>query len=130
MNKVRKRARETNPLDPRKDMQAYVPATTSSTLPDITTTNKDELREIIWHERRVELAMEGWRRDDLMRQHRFGEQCVLMPISIMCRRVAILTMSVITSCQFLKVSVIRVTIFLHRIQNTKKVDINNRYIKG
>ena len=73
LNKVRKRARETNPLDPRKDMQAYVPATTSSTLPDITTTNKDELRKIIWHERRVELAMEGWRRDDLMRQHRFGE---------------------------------------------------------
>lgn len=55
---------------------------------------------------------------------------MLMPISIMCRRVAILTMSVITSCQFLRVSVIRVTISLHRIQNTKKVDINNRYIKG
>ena len=73
LNKVRKRARETNPLDTRKDMQAYVPATTSSTLPDITTTNKDELRKIIWHERRGELAMEGWRRDDLMRQHRFGE---------------------------------------------------------
>ena len=31
---------------------------------------------------------------------------------------------------FLRVSVIRVTISLHRIQNTKKVDINNRYIKG
>jgi starch-binding outer membrane protein, SusD/RagB family len=73
LNQIRKRARETNPVDPRKDMQAYVPPTTSATLPDITTTNQAELRNIIWHERRVELAMEGWRRDDLMRQHRFGE---------------------------------------------------------
>lgn len=73
LNQVRKRARETNPVDPRKDIQAYVPPTTAATLPDITTTNQAELRNIIWHERRVELAMEGWRRDDLMRQHRFGE---------------------------------------------------------
>ena len=73
LNMIRQRARNTSPMDPRKDMQAYVPPTTSASLPDITTTNKDELRRAIWHERRVELAMEGWRRDDLMRQHRFGE---------------------------------------------------------
>ncbi|MBO1362889.1 RagB/SusD family nutrient uptake outer membrane protein [Prevotella sp. A2931] len=73
LNQVRQRARNTNPMDPRKDQQAYVPVVTARTLPDITVTNKDELREIIWHERRVELAMEGWRRDDLMRQRRFGE---------------------------------------------------------
>ena len=73
LNMVRRRARNTNPLDPRKDKQTYVPAVTASTLPDITTTNQDELRQIIWHERRVELAMEGWRRDDLMRQKRFGK---------------------------------------------------------
>lgn len=73
LNMIRQRARNTSPMDPRKDMQAYVPPTTSASLPDITTTNKDELRRAIWHERRVELAMEGWRRDDLMRQHRYGE---------------------------------------------------------
>lgn len=73
LNMIRQRARNTSPMDPRKDMQAYVPPTTSASLSDITTTNKDELRRAIWHERRVELAMEGWRRDDLMRQHRFGE---------------------------------------------------------
>lgn len=73
LNMVRRRARNTNPMDPRKDKQAYVPVVTEATLPDITINNKDELREIIWHERRVELAMEGWRRDDLMRQKRFGQ---------------------------------------------------------
>ena len=72
LNDVRRRARNTNPLDPRRDKQVYVPATTANTLPDITTTNKEALKEIIWHERRCELAMEGWRRDDLMRQKRFG----------------------------------------------------------
>jgi tetratricopeptide (TPR) repeat protein len=72
LNEVRRRARNTNPLDPRRDKQAYVPQTSAKTLPDITETNKDKLREIIWHERRCELAMEGWRRDDLMRQKRFG----------------------------------------------------------
>lgn len=73
LNIVRRRARNTNPMDPRKDKQAYVPVVTATTLPDITTTNQDELRQNIWHERRVELAMEGWRRDDLMRQKRFGQ---------------------------------------------------------
>lgn len=73
LNNVRRRARETNPLDPRRDKQVYVPAVTSSSLPDITETNKEKLKEIIWNERRCELAMEGWRRDDLMRQKRFGE---------------------------------------------------------
>lgn len=73
LNEVRERARNTNPVDPRKDKQAYVPVVTAATLPPVTETRQDALREIIWHERRVELAMEGWRRDDLMRQKRFGE---------------------------------------------------------
>ena len=73
LNMVRRRARNSNPKDPRRDKQAYIPATTSTTLPDITETNQDALRQIIWHERRCELAMEGWRRDDLMRQKRFGK---------------------------------------------------------
>ena len=51
LNEVRARARQGN----------------NSILPDITTTNKDELRNIILDERRHELAMEGWRFWDLVR---------------------------------------------------------------
>lgn len=72
LNEVRRRARNTNPLDPRRDKQIYIPTVTANSLPDITETDKEKLREIIRHERRCELAMEGWRRDDLMRQKRFG----------------------------------------------------------
>jgi hypothetical protein len=54
LNEVRKRARQGN----------------NSILPDITTTNQSELREIIFAERRVELAMEGWRFWDLVRTGR------------------------------------------------------------
>jgi hypothetical protein len=39
-------------------------------MPEITETNKDLLRAIIWRERRVELAMEGLRFYDLVRQGR------------------------------------------------------------
>lgn len=42
-------------------------------LPDITETDRDALREIIWHERRVELAMEQHRWFDLVRQGRAAE---------------------------------------------------------
>ena len=42
----------------------------TSILPDITVTDKDQLREIIWRERRVELAMEQHRWFDLLRQGR------------------------------------------------------------
>lgn len=73
LNEVRRRARYTNPVDPRRSKQAYTPPTTSNSLPDITTTAQSDLREVIRKERRCELAMEGWRRDDLMRQKRFGE---------------------------------------------------------
>lgn len=72
LNDVRKRARNTNPVDSRRDQQKYIPNKTVNTLPDITETGREKLKEIIWHERRCELAMEGWRRDDLMRQKRFG----------------------------------------------------------
>jgi starch-binding outer membrane protein, SusD/RagB family len=40
----------------------------SSILPDINVSGKDELRMAIWHERRVELALEGERFFDLVRQ--------------------------------------------------------------
>ncbi len=51
LNRIRQRARNNDP----------------NILPDITTLNKDELRNIILHERRVELALEGHRYWDLIR---------------------------------------------------------------
>ncbi len=70
LNKVRDRARATNPIDPRRDSQVI---NITVDLPAITTTDKDELRSKIWHERRVELGMEYVRRFDLVRQKRYGE---------------------------------------------------------
>jgi hypothetical protein len=54
LNKVRARARGNNP----------------AVLPDVTTTNQAALRTAIWHERRVELAMEFDRFFDVIRQGR------------------------------------------------------------
>jgi starch-binding outer membrane protein, SusD/RagB family len=51
LNRVRERAREGN----------------DQILPDITTTNKDQLRDLIIEERRMELALEGHRFWDLVR---------------------------------------------------------------
>lgn len=57
LNKVRERAREGN----------------VAILPDITTTNKDELRDLIYQERRLELALEGHRFWDLVRTGKAAE---------------------------------------------------------
>ncbi|MDZ4749161.1 MAG: RagB/SusD family nutrient uptake outer membrane protein, partial [Saprospiraceae bacterium] len=46
-------------------------------LPDITTMDKTELREILYHERRVELAMEQHRWFDLARWGRLAD---VMPL--------------------------------------------------
>lgn len=73
LNEVRTRARNTNPKDPRRAEQAYIPVVTSTTLSNISITDKIKLRELIWDERRCEFAMEGWRRDDLLRQKRYGQ---------------------------------------------------------
>lgn len=54
LNMVRQRARQGN----------------TAILPDITATGKTELRDIIFNERRHELAMEGWRFWDLIRTGR------------------------------------------------------------
>lgn len=54
LNQVRQRARQGTP----------------GILPDITTTNQSELRDIIFNERRHELGMEGWRFWDLVRTGR------------------------------------------------------------
>lgn len=58
LNEVRERARQGN----------------NSILPDITETNKDALRDIILHERRVELALEGHRFWDLVRTGKAEEE--------------------------------------------------------
>jgi hypothetical protein len=42
-------------------------------MPARTTTDKDSLRQLIWHERRVELGMEGHRFFDVVRQGRAAE---------------------------------------------------------
>lgn len=57
LNRVRERARGANP----------------EVLPDITTTNQQELREAIYDERRAELALEGHRFFDLLRTGRAAE---------------------------------------------------------
>ncbi|MFC4873241.1 RagB/SusD family nutrient uptake outer membrane protein [Negadavirga shengliensis] len=57
LNMVRERARQGDP----------------DVLPDVTTTSQGELREAIWHERRVELAMEQQRYFDIVRQGRAQE---------------------------------------------------------
>lgn len=57
LNLVRERAREGNP----------------DILPDITETDKDALRQIIWHEQRVEFGQEFERFFELVRQGRAGE---------------------------------------------------------
>lgn len=57
LEEVRNRARDGNP----------------AILPEITETNKDLLREIIWEERRHELALETYRFFDLQRQGRMAE---------------------------------------------------------
>lgn len=44
-----------------------------SILPDVTTIDQTELRQVIWHERRVELAMEQHRYFDIVRQGRAAE---------------------------------------------------------
>ncbi|MCR6639094.1 MAG: RagB/SusD family nutrient uptake outer membrane protein [Sporocytophaga sp.] len=42
-------------------------------MPEVTEVNKDRLREIIWRERRVELALEGHRFFDIVRQGRAAQ---------------------------------------------------------
>ncbi|HSW68257.1 MAG TPA: RagB/SusD family nutrient uptake outer membrane protein [Bacteroidales bacterium] len=75
LNRIRKRARESYIHD--TDLPGYgsIP---ENLLPEITTTNQSQLREIIRNERRVELGFEFHRFYDLMRygreyaQHRLG----------------------------------------------------------
>ena len=72
LNRVRQRARQTPPKDPAREVQKTIPTTTSASLPDITVVDKVQLRNAIFAERRRELALEGWRRWDLIRTHSYG----------------------------------------------------------
>ena len=64
LNKIRKRARESYLYDETLDGYGEIP---EGLLPDISTTDKDQLRELIRNERRVELGFEFHRFYDLLR---------------------------------------------------------------
>ncbi|MDB5279617.1 MAG: RagB/SusD protein [Ferruginibacter sp.] len=93
LNKVRQRARTTPPSDPQRISTVYDLSYTGTLLPDLTTMDKLNLGNAIWHEQRVELSMEGHRRDYLTRTGRlavrmaaakgiaaFDEKYTLLPI--------------------------------------------------
>ncbi len=73
LNEVRKRARNSSPKDPKREIQVIIPNTKPTSLPDITSGDPQEVRKAIWRERRCELACEGLRRMDLIQQKRYGE---------------------------------------------------------
>lgn len=73
LNMVRQRARQSSVLDPKREIQNYVPNTQVSSLPDVTTGDKSRLQQYIWNERRCEFACEGLRRMDLIQQQRYGK---------------------------------------------------------
>ena len=74
LNKVRERARTTPANDPQRISTVYDLTYTGTLLPDVTTTDKTALRNAIWHEQRVELAMEGHRREYLVRTGRLSQR--------------------------------------------------------
>jgi hypothetical protein len=67
LNRVRQRARESYLNDETLDGYGAIP---DGLLPDVTTTDKVQLRELIRHERRVELGFEFHRYYDLLRYGR------------------------------------------------------------
>jgi hypothetical protein len=74
LNQVRARARSTPTTDPQRISCAYDLSYTGVLLPDVTTTDQSALRQAIWHEQRVEQAIEGQRRAALLRTDRFKER--------------------------------------------------------
>jgi hypothetical protein len=71
LNQVRARARNTSPSDPQRISCVWDLSHVGSLLPDVTTTDQTQLRQAIWHEQRVELAIEGHRRNMLLRTGQF-----------------------------------------------------------
>jgi hypothetical protein len=74
LNMVRARARSTPPTDPQRVTCAHDLSHTGDLLPDVTTYDQFDLRQAIWHEQRVELAIEGHRRNMLLRMGEFKER--------------------------------------------------------
>lgn len=74
LNKVRQRARTTPANDPQRISTVYDLSYTGTLLPDVTITDQTGLRSAIWHEQRVELAMEGLRREYLTRTGRLAQR--------------------------------------------------------
>lgn len=72
LNMVRARARNTPAQDPQRISTVYSLAHSGPLLPDVTTTDQTALRAAIYHEERVELAMEGLRREYLVRTNRYA----------------------------------------------------------
>ncbi|MCW3108981.1 MAG: RagB/SusD protein [Segetibacter sp.] len=71
LNKVRERARNTPSNDPQRVSTTFDLSYTGTLLPDVTTTDKTALQKAIWHEQRVELAMEEHRREYLVRTNQY-----------------------------------------------------------
>lgn len=74
LNQVRARARNTPSTDPQRISCVHDLSYTGELLPDVTTTDQSELRKAIWHEQRVELAIEGHRRNMLLRTGQFKDR--------------------------------------------------------
>jgi hypothetical protein len=74
LNQVRARARNTPSTDPQRILCVLDLSYTGELLPDVTTTDQSELRQAIWHEQRVELAIEGHRRNMLLRTGQFKDR--------------------------------------------------------
>ena len=74
VNLVRQRARNTPAKDPQRISTTYDLKYAGALLPDVTTTDQAGLRAAIWHEQRVELALEGHRREYLVRTGRLGQR--------------------------------------------------------
>lgn len=73
LNMVRERARNSSTTDRYRTFINFELATPETVLPEITEADQSRLRDKIWHERRVELALEGDRFYDLVRQGRAGD---------------------------------------------------------
>jgi hypothetical protein len=74
LNMVRERARKTPTTDPERISCSFTLARPNPLLPVVTTTDQTLLKHAIWHEQRVELAIEGLRRNYLLRTGRFKER--------------------------------------------------------
>jgi tetratricopeptide (TPR) repeat protein len=77
LNKVRARARTSPASDPQRISTVYDLSYSGTLLPDVTITDQTGLRNAIWHEERVELAMEGHRRENLVRTGRLIQRLQL-----------------------------------------------------